>query len=87
MDLLDQYKQQRPEAFQEQKPPPAADPYGRELGTFVRLAMRLSGGHIHDARQANFALLTVAVIFCVIALLLFFGISGSAPTQPNLINP
>ena len=87
MDLLEQYKQQRPEAFKQTAPQPAADPYGRKYGTMVRLVMRLSGGKIKDARQASYALLAVAIVFGIATLLFFFGIPGSTPIQQNFINP
>ena len=89
MDLLEQYKQQRPEAF---KPSvaaqPTTDPYGREYGTMVRLAMRLSGGRIRDARQASYALLAVAVMFGIATLLIFFSDSlGSNKIQGHPLTP
>jgi len=88
MDLLEQYKQQRPEAF---KPSVAAqsttDHYGREYGAMVRLVIRLSGGAIRDARQASYVLLAVAIVFGIATLLFFFGIPGSTPIQQNFINP
>ena len=88
MDLLEQYKQQRPEAFREQKNTSTADPYGREYGALVRMAMRLSGGAIKDAHQARYALLAITVVCLIASLLFFFGIpGGSAPTQINTINP
>jgi len=86
VDLLEQYKQQRPDAFQERKPAPA-DAHGREYGAMIRMAMRLSGGRIRDARQANYTLLVTAVVVGFVALLFFFGIPGSAPTHVNTINP
>ncbi len=88
MDLLEQYKQQHPEKFQEQKPAPMADPYGREYSTLVALVIRLSGGRIQNAKQASYALLAVAIVFVLASLLFFTGVPGtSAPTQPNTINP
>ena len=87
MDLLSQYKQDHPEAFQEKKAVPMADEYGRTYPAMVRLAMRLSGGRIRTAQQANYALLAAVVVIILVALLLFFGVPGSAPTQPNIINP
>lgn len=79
MDLLEQYKQQRPEAFQEQKPStPAADAYGREYGAIVRFAMRLSGGRIRNARQASVVLIAAAGIAFAVSLFLFFRTGGSS---------
>ena len=88
MDLLEQYKQQNPKAFQEKKRAPMTDEYGRVYTGMIALVMRLSGGRIRDARQASYALLAVAVVLFLAALLFFFGIPGaSAPTTINTINP
>ncbi|OGZ96199.1 MAG: hypothetical protein A3J10_02290 [Candidatus Sungbacteria bacterium RIFCSPLOWO2_02_FULL_54_10] len=85
MDLLEQYKQQRPEAFQEQKPAPA-DAYGREYGAMIRMAMRLSGGRIRTAKQADMALIAFASIALVISLFFFFRDSGPAlPSERELL--
>lgn len=64
-----------------------ADAYGREYSGMVALAMRLSGGRIRDARQASYVLAVTAGVILLISLLFFFGVPGSAPTQPNFINP
>ncbi len=88
MDLLEQYKQQNPEAFREKKSAPMADAYGREYSWLVALGIRLSGGRIQNAKQASYALLAVAAVFVLASLLFFTGIPGtSAPTQLNTINP
>ena len=81
MDLLEQYKQQNPEAFQEKKPVQMTDAYGREYSGMVRLAVRLSGGRIKDTRQANYALLGVTTIIAVIAALLFMR--QLTPSNPD----
>ena len=73
MDLLEQYKQQNPEKFREQKPTQMADEYGREYPAMVALVIRLSGGRIKDARQASYVLLGIMVHISIIALFLFFG--------------
>ncbi len=86
MDLLEQYKQQNPEAFREQKRPQASDEYGREYSTMVRLVMRLSGGAIKDARQASVVLLIGAAIIAIIALIVFFWPSGAQNTLPKNFN-
>jgi len=77
MDLLEQYKQQNPQAFREQKSQIANDPYGREYSTFITLVMRLSGGRIADARQASWVLLGIALCFGTLAFFLFYGTGGS----------
>ncbi len=81
MDLLEQYKQQRPEAFKPVVPQPATDPYGREYGAMVRLVMRMSGGRIRDARQASYVLIAVAAVFLTVSLFFFFR--GSGPSLPS----
>ena len=81
MDLLEQYKQQNPKAFQEKKPLPLADEYGREYSGMIALVIRLSGGRIRDAWQANIMLLAVVVVIAVTASTIFFWPSG---TQKNL---
>ncbi len=77
MDLLSQYKQDHPEAFQEKKQPRMSDEYGREYTGMVRLVVRLSGGRIRDARTASYALLIFVSIIIVASLFLFFS-GGSA---------
>jgi len=76
MDLLEQYKQQNPEKFREQKPAQPADAYGREYSTLVALVMRLSGGRIKDAKQASYALLGVAMVIALVAGILFLRLLG-----------
>lgn len=88
MDLLEQYKQQNPEKFREQKSPQPTDEYGRAYTGMSAFVMRLSGGKIKDTKQASYALFAVAVMFALAGLLFFTGIPGtSAPTRPNTINP
>ncbi|MBI2053311.1 MAG: hypothetical protein HYT41_01010 [Candidatus Sungbacteria bacterium] len=82
MDLLSQYKQEHP-PFQKQKPQAVTDPYGREYGAMVRLVMRLSGGRIRDARQANYALATFAGIIFLISLFFFFRFFRSSQSLPS----
>ena len=82
MDLLEQYKQQHPEAFTKKKSPQYSD-QDAEYSTLVRLAMRLSGGRIKNPHQANIALLIVACLSALLAFYLFFGPgSSSAPPPP-----
>ncbi|MEK7099169.1 MAG: hypothetical protein AAB916_01480 [Patescibacteria group bacterium] len=76
MDLLEQYKQQRPEAFREQKQAPTADKYGRTYGGMTALVIRMSGGRIQDARGAMRVLLIAAVVTLLLSLLFFYGIPG-----------
>ena len=82
MDLLEQYNKDHPEALREQKPLYATDPYGREYPAIVRMVMRLSGGRIKDARQANYALMVFAVLALFVSLFLFFG-GGSGTFSPD----
>lgn len=71
MDLLEQYKQQNPEAFQKQKPPAMADAYGREYSGMIAFVLRLSGGRIRDARRAGYVLLVLAVGAVAVTFFLF----------------
>ncbi|MFY9462892.1 MAG: hypothetical protein WAP52_01765 [Candidatus Sungiibacteriota bacterium] len=71
MDLLEQYKQQNPEVFREQKPVPMTDEYGREYSGMTALMIRLSGGRIQNAKQANWALLVLAGLAALSAFFLF----------------
>jgi len=71
MDILSQYKQQHPEAFQEKTPARMSDEYGREYTGMVRWVVRLSGGRIRDARTASYFLLALAGVAAVIAFFLF----------------
>ena len=84
MDLLSQYKQQKPAAFHEPKPQQMADEYGREYTGMVGWVVRLSGGTIHTAQQASYALLTVAIIVALTSFMLFakqWGFFQSSPEQ------
>ncbi|MFY9462855.1 MAG: hypothetical protein WAP52_01575 [Candidatus Sungiibacteriota bacterium] len=87
MDLLEQYKQQNPEKFREQKSMPMADAYGREYSPMVALVIRLSGGRIKDAKQASYTLLIVTAVIAAISGILFlrlFGI-GTGPDTNKII--
>lgn len=82
MDILSQYKQEHPETSREQKQTPAADEYGREYSGMIAFVMRLSGGRIRDARQANYALLGTALVIALAAMTIFFTtIIAPAPTK------
>ena len=83
MDLLEQYKQQNPEAFQEKKQPRMSDEYGREYSGMVALVIRLSGGRIKDAWTANIALLVTCAIIVVSALIIFLWPSGAQNALPK----
>ena len=83
MDLLSQYKQQHPEAFQEKKPARMTDEYGREYTGMVAFVIRLSGGRIRDARTASYALaIAVAIIVLVSLMIYFMGSGGNIPSSP-----
>ena len=80
MDLLSQYNKDHPEALREQKPAHMTDAYGREYSKMVALVIRLSGGRIRDARQANRALLIAVVAISFATLYLFvFTLRGGTP--------
>lgn len=83
MDILSQYKQEHPEAFQEKKPLPLTDEYGRTYTGMVGLVMRLSGGRIRDANQASKVLLVGTVVIGAVALYLFIrAFSSPRPSGP-----
>lgn len=86
MDLLEQYKQQNPQAFQEQKQSPPVDEYGREHGGMIRLAIRISGGRIQNTKQAHYVLLGVAVVAAATGIILFFAASF-APESAEIYSP
>ena len=70
MGLLENYKEQNPEAFREApkwRPP-------QEYGFFIRLVMRLSGGRVRDINQASYVLLIAAAIVALLSLLFWFGV-------------
>ncbi len=71
MDLLEQYKQQNPRAFQDYKLAPPSDEYGREYSAMITWMIHFSGGRIKDAKQASYALLVLAGIIAVIAFFVF----------------
>jgi len=75
MDLLQQYKEQHPGAFREQKwePPEGYERYG----FFIRLVMRLSGGRIRDVRSASYVLIGFVALAIIVSLLLFFSGGGT----------
>ena len=76
MDLLEQYKQQNPEKFREQRPAQMTDAYGREYSGINAFIIRLSGGKIRDAKQASYALLGVAAVIAAISGVLFLRLLG-----------
>lgn len=86
MDLLEQYRQEHPEAFREQGPAPAADPYGRTYTGMVAFVMRLSGGRIRDINTASYALAIGAAAIFIIALLFYFGLPGFS-SSPKAFMP
>ena len=87
MDLLEQYKQQNPKAFQEKKPAPMTDEYGRVYTGMIAFVIRLSGGRIRDARRANYALM-VGVVLVISIAILFYSLGSGGVQQPTqgLIN-
>lgn len=69
MDILKRYEERQPRAAQ---PAPRAAA-GSEYGFLVRAVMRLSGGRIHEVRQANYILLGVATVAVILSLVLLFS--------------
>ena len=64
MGLLENYREQNPEAFME-KPKWQAP---KEYGFFIRLVMRMSGGRIRDINKAAYALAIAAAVMFVVSL-------------------
>ena len=77
MGLLENYREQNPEAFREA---PKWEP-PREYGFFIRLVMRLSGGKIRDVNTAAKMLAIAAAVVFVVSLFLFFS-GGGGPKLP-----
>lgn len=74
MDILSQYEKQSPAVSHEQ--PMYQLP--SEYGFLIRLVMKISGGRIKDAIRANYILIGVAIVFLIIAGMIFlFARSGS----------
>ena len=83
MDLLEQYKQQNPGAFQEKKPPRMMDEYGRTYTGMIAFVMWLSGGRIRDTKQASIVLLILSAIIIGGALMISFLPSASQNDLPK----
>jgi len=72
MDILEQYEKENPQDASR----PAQWDVSQEFqdeSFLIQWVMRLSGGRIHDAKQANYVLLGFAVIMIVISIFLLFG--------------
>ena len=69
MGLLENYREQHPEAFRDK--PKWESP--REYGFFIRLVMRLSAGRIHDVNTASYVLLGAAVFIMIVAVVVIFS--------------
>lgn len=82
MELLSQYKQDHPEAFQEQKRPPLTHEYGRQYTGMIAFVIRLSGGRIRDANAATRVLLIAAAVIILISVILFFRTGTPRPSGP-----
>ena len=74
MDLLEQYKQQHPEAF---RPRENTGLGADEYGFLIKLAIRLPGGFVQNAKQATRVLLGAAGLVFVVAIVLFLRSGGS----------
>ena len=83
MDLLEQYKQDNPEAFRE-KPP---EEISKEYGFFVRLAMKMSRGTIRDIKEANRVLVIAAIIIFLISLYFFIPLVVPLVYTPSPVAP
>ena len=68
MGLLENYKEQNPEAFREKPKWSPPDDYG----FFIRLVMRASGGRIQDVTTACYVLLGAAIFIMAVAAAVIF---------------
>lgn len=76
MGLLEEYQRQHPAAFASQQQ--QQDRLGSgEYGFLIKFVIRLSGGLVQNARQANRVLLVAAVVFVFAAVSLYFWSSRS----------
>jgi hypothetical protein len=82
MDILEQYEKENPQISSQSAQRNISQEFQDE-GFLIQWVMRVSGGRIHDAKQANYVLLGFAVIMIVVSLFLFFGMgSGSQQFLP-----
>ena len=79
MDILEKYKGEHPEAFRPRENPGLASD---EYGFLIKLAIRMPGGFVRNARQASRVLLGAAVLLIVVSLSVFFW-RGSGPELPS----
>ncbi len=83
MDLLEQYKQQHPEAF---RPRENTGLGADEYGFLIKLAIRLPGGFVQNAKQASRVLLGAAGIALAITVLLLLRGSGQElPSEEEIL--
>ena len=84
MGLLENYKEQNPQAF---KAAPQWQP-SREYGFFIRFVMRLSRGKIQDVNTVSKILLVVVIAVVITATVIFFWGPSGGVAQPSkdLIN-
>ena len=83
MDILDQYKKQYPES--QPTPKNLYEGQPQDYGPIIKWVIKISGGRIRDAQQANMILLGGTIVLIVIALAISFGLPGSsAPPVPLL---
>lgn len=86
MDILEQYKQQYPEADRASKPAPMANAYGREYSGMTPWVIGISGGRIRNARQASMTLLITSAVIAAGALTILFWSSGTQTSLPKNFN-
>lgn len=79
MDILKQYEKQNPEIPRA----PASQEFQNE-SSLVRMVMRLSGGRIRNAKQANYVLLGFATILIVTSLFVSFS---TGPSSEQFLPP
>lgn len=82
MDILKKYEEENPKVHSQT--PLKWEPSGEYSG-IIRLVMRLSGGKIKNARQANIVLLIVIITFFGISFLIVRNREGGVHVSPKLI--
>ena len=82
MDILEKYKGEHPEAFRPRENPGLAED---EYGFLIKLAIRMPGGFVQNARQANRMLLAAAGIAFAVAIFLFFRGGSDLPPYKEIL--
>lgn len=79
MDILEQYEKENPQISSQPDQWDMSQEFQDE-SFLIQWVMRVSGGRIHDTKQAIYVLLGFAVIMILFSILLFFS-TGSSSQQ------